>query len=166
MQNITVETPSPAGLPLSAVPRAALVARIGGADTGTLLLVGAQKQINVSRPRRLYLGVNEHEPGEAFGTFKVQLEIKRRGANLASRSDEGVAALIPPTVLANIPQRALNSRGQPEELVNLLIFGTEEDLKLTFQGAGWVMLKRADASPLCRVTRYKVCQQRLIWQDL
>lgn len=147
MQSVTIETPSPAGLPLSTAPRAALVARIGGADTGTLLLVGAENQINVSRPGRLFLGVNEHEPGEALGTFKVQVEIRRRGANLASRSDEAVAALIPPKVLANIPQRALNSRGQPEDLVNLLIFGTEEDLKLIFQAAGWVMLKRADPSP-------------------
>jgi hypothetical protein len=147
MQSVSVETPPPTGLPMSTAPRAALVARIGGADAGTLLLVGAEKQINVSRPGRLYLGVNEHEPGEALGTFKVQVEIKRRGANLASRSDQAVAALIPPKVLANIPRRALNSRGQPEDLVNLLIFGTEEDLKLTFQAAGWVMLKRADGSP-------------------
>jgi hypothetical protein len=147
MQSVSVETPPPTGLPLSTAPRAALVARIGGPDAGTLLLVGAQKQINVLRAGRLYLGVNEHEPGEALGTFKVQVEIKRRGANLASRSDEAVAALVPPNVLAKIPQRALNSHGQPEDLVNLLIFGTEEDLKLTFQAAGWVMLKRAEGSP-------------------
>ena len=72
MQSVSVETPPPAGLPLSTVPRAALVARIGGADTGTLLLVGAQKQINVSRPGRLFLGVNEHEPGKPWAPSKFR----------------------------------------------------------------------------------------------
>ncbi len=147
VQSVTAETPPPTGFPLSTAPRAALVARIGGPDAGTVLLVGTEKQIKVTRPGRLYLGVNEHEPGEALGTFKVQLEIKRRGANLASRSDEAVAALIPPKVLANIPQRAFKSHGEPDDLVNLLIFGSGEDLKLTFQAGGWVMLKRADGSP-------------------
>lgn len=110
-------------------------------------LVGAKKEVDAPRSGHLYLGINEYDAGETSGSFAVHVEIESRGAKLASQSDSSVAALIPPGVLANIPPRAVDSHGQAEELVNLLILGTEQDMKLTFQAEGWVIVSRTDTSP-------------------
>ena len=134
-------------LPVRDAAHGAFIVRIGEADTGLTFLAGAEKQIDVRSPGRLYLGIDEYKPGETYGSFKVRVEIKRCSANLASQSDAAVAALIPRRVLANIPRRTSNSQGQPEDLVNLLIFGTEQDVKQTFQAAGWVAVSGTDTGP-------------------
>lgn len=134
-------------LPVSNAPHGAFIARIGEEDTGTTYLVGAEKEIDARSTGRLYLGVNEYKPGETYGGFKVQVEIKRGGANLASQSDAAVAVLIPAQVLAKIPRRASNSHGQLEDLVNVLILGTEQDVKQTFQAAGWVVVSGTEVGP-------------------
>lgn len=58
-------------------------------------------------------------------------------SNPAPASDASVAGLIPAGVLAKIPRRARNLGGQPEDLVNVLILGSEQDVKQTFEAAGW-----------------------------
>src|ERR1700741_988609 len=86
-------------LPVRDAAHGAFIVRIGEADTGLTFLAGAEKQIDVRSPGRLYLCINVYKPGETYGSFKVRVEIKRGSANLASQSDAAVAALIPRRVL-------------------------------------------------------------------
>lgn len=138
-------------LPVSDAPHGALIARIGEADTGSTYFVGGEKEIDASSSGRFYLGINEYKPGETYGSFDVRVEINNGGANLASQSDAAVAALIPAHVLANIPRRASNSHGQPEDLVNVLLLGADQDVKQTFQAAGWVIVSGSTTSPVMSI---------------
>lgn len=116
-----VSTQGPfASLPLSNAPRRALVARIGEADVGMRLAVGKQKRIEVPSSGRLYLRVNEHVPGEAFGSFKVHAEIQSRAAKLASQSDSAVAALILPQIREDsaVCQRPARTSGRLSEFLD------------------------------------------------
>jgi hypothetical protein len=67
----------------------------------------------------------------------------------AQASSSGDAApLIPTSVLEKIPPRASGADGQPGDFVNFLIVGTEADMKLAFQAAGWTTVghMKADAT--------------------
>jgi hypothetical protein len=60
----------------------------------------------------------------------------------------GVVAspLTPISVIEKIPSGASSGDGQPGDFVNFLIVGTEADMKLTFQGAGWRAVDRTKAA--------------------
>lgn len=95
-----------------------------------------------------FVAVGRSDGSAKFGPgSQAQVEIKRGGpSQQASQSDSVPKALFPNWVRAKIPRRTSNSHAQPDDLVNLLILGTEQDLKLSFQAAGWVIVSRIDAS--------------------
>ena len=75
---------------------------------------------------------------------------QRAGNRSAPAASAGVAApLIPASVLERIPLRASDADARPGDLVNFLIVGTEADMKLAFQAAGWSAVDRtkADTAP-------------------
>ncbi len=151
---------SSATLPVSDAPLGALIARIGASDAAAPQLVGARKQFQVSNPGRLYLGVNESGPGELTASFDVHVEIQRGGATPTTQSQAAVSALIPPEILAKIPTRAGNSRSQPEDLVNVLIAGSEEELKQAFTTAGWVTVSRSRAKTLQNLAQVQALSEQ------
>jgi hypothetical protein len=52
------------------------------------------------------------------------------------------AASLPAGVLAQIPRRIADKDGNPGDMVNFLLIGSEEQVKATFQAAGWVQVDR------------------------
>jgi hypothetical protein len=52
------------------------------------------------------------------------------------------AAALPAGMLAQIPRRIADKDGNPGDMVNFLLIGSEEQVKATFQAAGWVQVDR------------------------
>jgi hypothetical protein len=52
------------------------------------------------------------------------------------------AAALPSGTLAQIPRRIADKDGNPGDMVNFLLIGSEEQVKATFQAAGWVQVDR------------------------
>jgi LssY C-terminus len=52
------------------------------------------------------------------------------------------AAALPAGMLAQIPRRIADKDGNPGDMVNFLLIGSEEQVKATFQTAGWVQVDR------------------------
>jgi hypothetical protein len=52
------------------------------------------------------------------------------------------AAALPAGILAQIPRRIADKNGNPGDMVNFLLVGSEEQVKATFQAAGWVQVDR------------------------
>jgi len=52
------------------------------------------------------------------------------------------AAALPAGVLAQIPRRVADKDGNPGDMVNFLLIGSEEQVKAMFQAAGWVQVDR------------------------
>jgi hypothetical protein len=67
-------------------------------------------------------------------------------AGSSVQTDATAAVVIPRQVLATLPRRAHGSDGEAEDLVNVLIVGSEQDMKLVFQAAEWVSVSRGNAS--------------------
>ncbi|MFZ0702188.1 MAG: LssY C-terminal domain-containing protein [Candidatus Acidiferrales bacterium] len=136
-----------------AVPDAghgALIARIGSSDGSQPFLIGASKEFVAPVAGRLFLGINESEKdaGGAHGSFHVTITILAAGLStpagaLAGGPAETPIRSITAAILGEIPRRVSDPQGNPGDMVNVLIVGTQEQLTQTFAAAGWVQVDRS-----------------------
>jgi hypothetical protein len=150
--------------PVRDAGRGALIARIGDFDAARAFLVGARLEIVAPISGRLYLGVNEQSGDTAEGSFEARIEVLERGtvpvARLGRAADAKAAPggeethTLPPErpipaltseFLSQIPRRVTDKDGDPGDMVNFLIIGSEEELKRAFQRGGWVQVDRTKA---------------------
>ncbi len=136
-----------------AVPKAAhgeLIGRLGSRDAAEAFEVGASATYTAPAAGRLFLGINQSEPdgSGAAGIFQVKIEILNEGLNtpeaavLGSLSETTIPA-ITRKLLASIPRRVKNQNHSPEDMVNVLIVGTEEEVVKAFTSAEWVKVDQS-----------------------
>lgn len=129
----------------------ALIGRLGAADAGGQpFLVGAAKDYQAPVAGRLFLGINQSykDSQAAQGSFHVKISVTDPGlstpaAALAGGPAETTIAGITPALLAEIPRRVSDPQGNPGDMVNILIIGSQVDLVQAFTAAGWVQVDRS-----------------------
>ncbi len=136
-----------------AVPDAghgALIARIGSSDGSQPFLIGVSNEFVAPVAGRLFLGVNESEKDAegAQGSFHVTIEILLPGLSAPAGALIGGPAETPipsitAAILGEIPRRVSDPQGNPGDMVNVLIVGTQDQLTQTFAAAGWVQVDRS-----------------------
>ena len=82
-------------MPVNAAGRGALIGRIGSDDASQPFLVGAQLQLKVRAPGRLFLGINGPSGDSAQGSFHVKIQIS--GAAAVSSSAPAALSSSPTT---------------------------------------------------------------------
>ena len=60
----------------------------------------------------------------------------------SSPSDAALAASLPKDLFSEIPRRVTDKDGNVGDMVNFLLIGSEDQVKATFQAAGWVQVYR------------------------
>ena len=131
-------------LPLNGSGRGALIGRIGSTDASFPFAIGSKKEIRANLAGRLFLGVNQMESETAEGSFHVTVDILdagRAGAGVAPDTSAPVRG-ITAELMARVPRRVADQDGDPGDMVNFLIVGTEENMKQAFSAAGWVLVDR------------------------
>ena len=128
----------------------ALVGRLGAADAGGQgFLVGAADDYQAPVAGRLFLGVNQSykDAQSAHGSFHVTISVTDPGLSSAATAAGGPAETAIPGItaalLANIPRRVTDPQGNPGDMVNILIVGSQADLTQAFKTAGWVQVDRS-----------------------
>jgi hypothetical protein len=128
----------------------ALIARIGSGDGSQPFLIGASKEFVAPVAGRLFLGINESEKdaGTVQGSFHVTIEILSPGLTSAAGALVGGPAETPipsitSEILEEIPRRVSDAQGNPGDMVNVFIVGTQDQLTQTFAAAGWVQVDRS-----------------------
>ena len=130
-------------LPLNDAGRGALLARIGTGDAARIFLAGSSYKLRVPVAGRLYLGINQMSSDTGEGSYRVQVKILDRGAN--SSRPLAVASTIPgfsPELLDRIPRRVSDAAGDPGDMTNFILIGSEDTLRQAFSQAGWVSVDR------------------------
>ncbi len=129
----------------------ALIGRIGSEEYAQAFLVGESKEYDVPVAGRLQLGINQSmsEAATADGAFHVKIEVLEEGspgaANLGGPAETRVAG-ITPDLLSRIPRRVSDPNGNPGDMVNVLIVGTQDQLVNAFAAAGWVQVDKTVGS--------------------
>jgi len=125
----------------------ALIGRIGSDAYAQPFLLGASKEFTAPVGGRLFLGINQSmsDASAATGNFQVKIEVLDEGSATgigAGGPQETRIAGITSDLLSQIPRRISDPNGNPGDMVNVLIVGTEEQMVQTFTTAGWVKVDK------------------------
>ena len=136
--------------PVNSAGMGSLVGRVGLGDVTPAFEIGTHHDIKVKSSGRLYLGINEAPNEISTGGFHAIIVITRpAGASMAGVPDPSgtsapkqvAASEFPSPVLAQIPRRIGDVNGNPGDMVNFLIVGSEDDVVHAFRRAGWVRVQ-------------------------
>jgi hypothetical protein len=127
-------------LPLANGGRGALIGRIGDEATGQAFLIGAHQDVIAPVGGRLWVGINQMKNDIGAGTYKVRLQILAPDAGSTYAAVKVVDKMpgIDNDLFNRIPRRIGDKVGNPGDMVNFLIIGSEDSMKRVFTAAGWV----------------------------
>jgi hypothetical protein len=129
-------------LPYNAAGRGALIGRVGDADVAQPFLLGASNDVAVPVGGRLGIAINQSKNDTGDGSYTVHVEIIAADATAATSFTvaKTVTSLpgIDDSLFAKIPRRIADKAGNPGDMVNFLILGSETAMQNVFTAAGWV----------------------------
>jgi hypothetical protein len=125
----------------------ALVGRIGSESYSPAFTIGANKEYEAPIAGRLFVGINQSakDAAAATGNFQVKVEVLSAGsADLAGIGGPAETRIegISQDLLSKIPRRVSDPAGNPGDMVNVLIVGTEEQVLQAFTTGGWVQVDK------------------------
>ncbi len=127
-------------LPFNEAGRGALIARIGDQDTAQPFLVGARRDVVAPVSGRLSVGINQATNDTGDGNYAVRIEVYSPEGGAARVVTKQVTSLpgIDNDLFSKIPRRIGDKQGNPGDMVNFLILGSEDAMQRVFTTAGWV----------------------------
>jgi len=127
-------------LPFNSAGRGAVIGRIGPQDVAEPFLIGAKCDVVAPVGGRLSIGVNQTSSDAGQGTYTVHIEIHTADATSSLFTAKSVPAIpgVDNALFAQIPRRIADKAGDPGDMVNFLILGSQAAMEKTFTTAGWV----------------------------
>jgi len=127
-------------LPFNEVGRGALIGRIGDKDIAQPFLVGARRDVLAPVSGRLSVGINQTSDDTGDGTYAVRVEVYTPEGGTARAVAREVNSIpgIDNHLFSKIPRRVGDKQGNPGDMVNFLIIGSEDAMQRAFTNAGWV----------------------------
>jgi LssY-like putative type I secretion system component LssY len=127
-------------LPFNNAGRGSLIGSIGDAATSQPFLIGARRDIVAPISGRLSIGINQTKDDSADGTYSVRVEVYAPANGTARVVARQVASLpgIDNSLFKKIPRRISDKTGDPGDMVNFLLLGSEATMQSAFTTAGWV----------------------------
>ena len=126
-------------LPIQA-GRGALIGRVGDADIGLPFLIGASAEIVATAGGPLAVGINRSENDACAGEFSVHVDVFPPREGSRPRLAKAVDSIdgVDDAFIASMPRRVRDRQGNPGDMVNFLILGSEAAMQRVFKAAGWV----------------------------
>lgn len=130
------------GYPVNEAGLGALIGRVGSSDAAVPFLIGAGRQMQVSRAGRLFLSVNKTASDNPDGSFHVKVEFASRGPEASAAPASYKLAEVTTAMIDRIPRRVTDAQGNAGDNTNFVVVGSEEKVLQTFDAAGWVKVDR------------------------
>jgi LssY C-terminus len=127
-------------LPFNAAGRGALIGRVGEAEIAQPFLLGAGRSVVAPVAGRLAIGINQTGDDTGEGTYTVHIDIHAADSNAAYHPVREVKTIsgVNAGLFAKVPRRVMDKDGNPGDMVNFLILGSEGAMQKVFTAAGWV----------------------------
>jgi hypothetical protein len=127
-------------LPFNGAGRGALIGRVGDAEIAQPFLIGANRDLITPVGGRLAIGINQATDDTGEGTYKVHIDIHPPDPGAAYHPVRQVKSIsgVDAGAFAKIPRRVKDKDGNPGDMVNFLILGSEDAMQKVFTAAGWV----------------------------
>jgi len=138
-------------LPVANAGRGALIGRIGTDPAAIPFLIGADGTVSAAVAGRLYLGINQSgTAAPTNGKFQVKIERIAAATQVASGAAASSANYdfqpLFATLQKELPTRVTDKAegGNPGDLVNFVLVGTQDQVKDAFKAAGWVIADKTN----------------------
>ena len=128
--------------PLNSANSGALIGRVGNGDAAVPFLIGASKDVDVSATGHLYLRLNLSSDLSASGSLTVKMKLSSQPAAQKTVSAPDLAHLLSPQLFASVPRRVGDLQGNPGDMVNFSLIGSEDQVTKAFTAAGWVKVDK------------------------
>lgn len=127
-------------LPFNEAGRGAVIGRIGEADTSQPFLIGSKRDVVSPVSGRLSIGINQLSSDTGDGSYTVHIDIYAADANSILYTAKTVPSIhgVDNHLLSKIPRRISDKAGDPGDMVNFLIIGSQDSMEKVFTTAGWV----------------------------
>ena len=127
-------------LPLNSAGRGAVIGRIGDADTSQPFLIATKCDVVAPLSGRLSVGINQPSGETGDGTYTVRVEIYAADAGAVLFTAKAVNSIrgVDNDLFSKIPRRVADKAGDPGDMVNFLIIGSQDAMEKVFTTAGWV----------------------------
>ena len=125
--------------------RGALVGRIGDSEAATPFFIGTDGTVDAPIAGRLYLGINSDSSLNPDGTYDVHIDRTSTKAVVKSGEAAGQGKYDFQPVFSQLdeqlPYRVSDQpqNGNPGDLVNFVLIGTEDQVTSALKAAGWIM---------------------------
>jgi hypothetical protein len=131
--------------PLNSAKTGALVGRVSDVGASVPFPIGASGDVTMPTSGRLFLRVNVSSDLTATGSYKVKVKFgpAAKTAAVAVAAGPPVSELVSPTTFAEIPRRVGDESGNPGDMVNYGLVGTQEQVLAAFKSAGWVAVDKS-----------------------
>jgi hypothetical protein len=127
--------------PLNSANSGALIGRIGNEAAAVPFLIGASKDMDVSATGHLYLRLNLTSDLSGTGDMDVKMKLSAQTAQ-KNISAPDLAHLLSPQLFAGVPRRVGDLQGNPGDMVNYALIGTQDQVTKAFAAAGWVQVDK------------------------
>jgi hypothetical protein len=125
-------------LPYNGAARGALLGRVGDAATAQPFLIGAHCNVVSYTGGQLSLGINQTSTDTGDGTYTVRVEIYAPDTSFVPVRQVRTMPGIDASLFSKISRRVGDKDGNPGDMVNFLILGSEDAMQKVFTTAGWV----------------------------
>lgn len=127
-------------LPMAQAGRGTLLGRIGEADSAQPFVVGTALDTRPPSGGVLALGINRADTDPCSAKFTVHVDVYSPEAGAAISVATRVDSLpgVDQALLRKVPRRIGDKQGNPGDMVNFMILGTEAAMKQVYTAAGWV----------------------------
>jgi hypothetical protein len=127
-------------LPFNEAGRGALIGLIGDKDIAQPFVIGARRDVLAPASGRVSVGINQTADDTGDGTYTVRIEVYSPEGGTARVAARQVNSLpgVDNNLFSKIPRRVGDKEGNPGDMVNFLILGSEEAMHRVFTTAGWV----------------------------
>jgi hypothetical protein len=127
-------------LPFNEAGRGALIGQIGDKDIAQPFVIGARRDVLAPVTGRLSVGINQTTSDTGDGNYTVRIEVYAPEGGAARVVARQVSSLpgINNDLFSKIPRRIGDKQGNPGDMVNFLILGSEDAMLRVFTTAGWV----------------------------
>ncbi len=127
--------------PLNSANSGALIGRIGNESAAVPFLIGASKDMDVSATGNLYLRLNLSSDLSGTGNVEVKMKLTNQPKQKTVSAPD-LAKLLSPQLFADVPRRVGDLQGNPGDMVNYALIGTQEQVTKAFAAAGWVQVDK------------------------
>jgi hypothetical protein len=127
--------------PLNSANSGAVIGRIGNADAAVPFLIGASKDMDVSATGNLYLRLNLSSDLSGTGNVEVKMKLTNQPTQKTISAPD-LARLLSPQLFAEVPRRVGDLQGNPGDMVNYALIGTQDQVTKAFAAAGWVQVDK------------------------